>query len=249
MARSDYFFMDTTPHDYGLDWVDNDALYGAVLTSFSNLLGLTDSARDLPPDPFVIIAQGMVTDTAFEENMRFEQVRKVNKSMSNAMGNMHQKVLSLGENWHDLGTAGGVLDIATVPGYVHPRFGKPVVAEVKNRFNTIKASNEKDMWDLIDQASRLNSAQGYLFQITPPSPERYDMMWEPSGRRAKANVRVCDGATAYEIVFGVPDALKQLYMALPGIFADIRRRNGMGMTSPLPTRQQMQGLYSQVYPD
>lgn len=247
MAR--YASMRIPRHNYGLSWVDNDALYIAVEKAFSRLLGLTGSSRnDLPPDPFLIVAQALVTDTTFEEGLAFEEIRKVNKSLSNAVGNMHQYILSIAPNWESLGTTGGVLDIRTKPGYIHPVIGMPIVAEVKNRFNTIKSSDEKDVWDKIDQAARLSSAQGYIFQIVPAEAERYDEMWEPSGRRAKPTVRCCDGATAYEIVFEYADALHELYLALPEILADIKTSNRLAHTAPLPKEKDMERLYYKVIP-
>ncbi len=158
---------------------------------------------------------------------------------------MHQGILGLAPHWTTLGTAGGVLDIKTVDGYVHPVIGKPVVAEVKNRFNTIKASDEKDVWDKIDAAARLTNSQGYLFQIVPADTHRYDEKWEPSGRKAKNTVRRCDGATAYEIVFEYKNALHELYEALPAIFADIRSSDSMVSTID---RKTMELLYSSVFP-
>ena len=236
-------------HDYGLDWVDNDKLYREVERAFARLLGIASSSRqELPPDPFLIVAQALVTDTTFQDGLAFEEIRKVNKSLSNALGNMHQGILSIAPNWESLGTTGGVLDIRTKPGYIHPVVGKPIVAEVKNRFNTIKSSEEKEVWDKIDQAARLTNSQGYLFQIVPKTAERYDQLWEPSGRSARPSVRCCDGATAYEIVFERKDALRELYDALPAILADVKKTNGIAHTAPLPVVEEMEELYYQVIP-
>ncbi len=237
-------------HDYGLRWVDNERLYLTVERVFSKALGITGTVKaTLPPDPFLIVVQCLVTDTSFAEGMSFEEIRKVNKTLSNAVGNMHQEILGIAPHWESLGRAGGVLDIRTKPGYVHPRFGKPVVAEVKNRFNTIKQSDEKVMWDKIDNAARLTGSQGYLFQIIPETAERYDCPWEPSGRAGKPHVRVCDGATAYEIVFGHRDALHELYGALPTILEDVRRSHGIPGTAPAPSASELEGLYRQVVPN
>lgn len=236
-------------HDYGLSWVDNDELFDVVEKTFSRLLGITASVKnDLPPDPFLIVAQSLVTDTTFEDGLAFEEIRKVNKSLSNAVGNLHQNILGIAPHWESLGSAGGVLDVRTKPGYVHPMVGKPIVAEVKNRFNTIKSSDEKETWDKIDQAARLSGAQGYLFQIVPREAARYDQEWAPSGRSAKSTVRCCDGATAYELVFEYKDALHELYVALPRILADVKAKNQLPHRAPLPEREQMERLYYGVIP-
>lgn len=243
--------MSTTTHDYGLSWVDQDKLFSTIQSVFSKALGLArNPARELPPDPFTIVSQTMVGNTTFEANLTFERQRKINKTLSNAVGNMHQKILGLAENWEDLGANGGLIDLRTSREFVHPKYGKPIVAEVKNRFNTIKAVEEASVWDKIDNACKVTGgAQGYLFQITPRRPQRYDEPWVPSNRVAREHIRVCDGATAYEIVFEQPSALKELYMALPDIFADIKRENGLMLPIKMPDASRMEELYSSVYPD
>lgn len=77
------------------------------------------------------------------------------------------------------------------------------------------------MWDRLDDLARASDAVAYVFQIVPKSPERYDRPWSPSGRNEKQIVRVCDGVSAYSLVFDREEALHELYMALPHIFADI----------------------------
>lgn len=234
-------------HDYGIPWVNQDMLFITIEKCFAQVLGLKKRAREYPPDPFSVVAQAAITSTDFKSNMWFEEMRKTNKTISNSVGAMHQSILSLADNWHSMGKTGGVLDLRTNDGYIHPRFNKPVVAEVKNRFNTMRKVEESGMWDKIDQVSRAMDAQGYLFQITPETPDRYDMMWEPTGRKQKPNVRVCDGATAYEIVFGIPDALHQLYLAFPSIIEDVQRCNRLSGTFRFSDAE-MERLYTTVFP-
>lgn len=242
---------DMGKYEFGLPWIDQDKLYDTIEDAFARALGLQRANRPYPPDPFTVVAQTMVTNCTFERALSFDDERKANKTLSNAVGHMHQKILSLAENWTDMGTIGGGLDLMTKVGYIHPRFNAPVVVEVKNRFNTIRGENEKDVWDKIDAACKIiGGAQGYLFQITPKTPERYDREWTPSNRIAKKNVRVCDGATAYEIVFGEPHALKQLFMAMPRIFEVIKTENGLPVaTDRIPTEEEMRRLYRTVFPD
>lgn len=234
-------------HDYGLTWIDNEALYVEVEKHFGKFFDLSKPLqKPLPPDPFLILAQSFITGESLDSSLDFEQTRKINKSLSNAIGDMHQSILGIAPHWESLGSTGGVLDIRTRPGYVHPVIGKPIVAEVKNRFNTIKGSDEKVVWDKIDQAARLTNSQGYLFQIVPSSANRYDEEWEPSGRKAKETVRCCDGATAYEIVFEHKGALHELYEAIPAVFADIK--GGADAMAAQLNREAMEALFNSVFP-
>lgn len=238
-------------YDFGLQWIDQKALFETIESVFAKALGLDKASNDYPPDPFTVVAHNMIIQTSYTDALQFENVRKANKTLSNAVGNMHQKILGLSENWTDMGTNGGLVDLRTKPGYKHPRFGRPVVVEVKNRFNTIKASDEPRVWDAIDNACKVvgDNAQGYLFQITPKTPHRYDHEWTPSNRAAKKNVRVCDGATAYEIVFGERHALKELFIAMPKILQAVQRENGLQVWESVPTDMELEFLYKMVFPD
>ena len=202
-----------------------------------------------PPDPFTVMAQCAIKNTSFTDCLAFDSIRAFNKTLSNSIGNFHQKILSLSKNWKDLGTNGGGLDLMTLEGYLHPWFDKPVVVEVKNRFNTIKASDEKNVWDKLNEAAKLMKARAYLFQITPKEPVRYNRPWCPSGRSESNRVWCCDGVTAYEMVFGHATALQELYLALPHILRDIKIELGIHeQTNCIPSDNDALKLFYYVFP-
>lgn len=210
-------------HSYGLDWIDEDALFRVTEKVFGSAIRKVEdrAGRALPPDPFTVVAQAVLTDAPVADVLEFDRVRAINKTLSNAIGEWHQAVLGIAPNWRSLGANGGGVDIRTREGYLSPKWGKPVFAEVKNRFNTIKASDEKDMWDKLDLLAKANEAVAYLIQIVPRTTERYDRPWKPSGRTERRTVRCCDGATAYDMVFGRAGALRDLYEAFPLVMADV----------------------------
>lgn len=203
---------------YGLDWVDENGLYEVTKRSFSRVIELAQEAALLtPPDPFTIVTQAVLFDQNAESMMAFEKLRSINKSISNAVGNWHQAVLGLADGWENLGSAGGVVDLTVR----ETSDSKPIAVEIKNRYNTIKASDEKDMWDRLDMLARSNNSKSYLVQIVPKTPERYDRPWKVSGRTERDTVRCCDGATAYTWAFKKEDALGELYEAFPDILRDV----------------------------
>ena len=134
------------------------------------------------------MAQAAIGGSSVENILSFEIQRRINKSLSNSVGLWHQHVLGLADGWEDLGSNGGGVDLRTVEGYRDARFGKPIFAEVKNRFNTIKASDEKNLWDTLDLTAKTNNAVSYVFQIVPKTVERYDREWRVSGRPEKGTV-------------------------------------------------------------
>lgn len=209
-------------HRYGLDWIDEDELYKIVEHVFGSSIEKAKSSElSTPPDPFTIAVQAVLFDQPAESMTAFEKLRGVNKTISNAVGNFHQCVLGLAEGWENLGANGGVVDLV-----VHETpTSKPVHVEVKNRYNTIKASDEKDVWDKLDMLARTNNSVSYLVQIVPKNPVRYDKPWSVSGRPERDHVRCCDGATAYAWAFKKENALEELYEVFPDILSDVLGRS------------------------
>lgn len=210
--------MSNTKHDYGLDWIDQDKLYAITEKVFaSSIRKVGETKLSAPPDPFTIATQAVLFNQDPSSMMAFEKLRSVNKTISNAVGNFHQEVLGLAGGWENLGTSGGVVDLIVR----ETPTSKPIHVEVKNRYNTIKASDEKEIWDKLDMLARTNNSTSYIVQIVPKTPERYDRPWVVSGRPKKENVRCCDGATAYAWAFGIDNALEQLYEVFPDILSDV----------------------------
>ncbi|WP_201772594.1 Eco47II family restriction endonuclease [Bifidobacterium catenulatum] len=229
-------------HDYGLDWIDQDALYEKTKHVFESAINKKKEKKSNPPDPFTLVAQSIISESTLENVLHFEVERKINKTLSNSVGLWHQHILSLAPGWVDLGSNGGGIDLKMEPGFTDSRFGKPLVAEVKNRFNTIKASDEKEVWDTLDLAAKTHGAIAYIFQIVPKTSERYDRPWKVSGRPEKENIRCCDGATAYDIVFQRDNALHDLYEVFPLIMDDILD-GGISVSNDLAER-----IYSESIP-
>lgn len=210
-------------HSYGLSWIDENQLFEVTKDAFAK--SIRDSRKrmgyKMPPDPFTLVTQSVLLNAPLDDAEAFEPTRSLNKTISNNVGMWHQHVLGLGNGWVDSGSTGGGIDLRTAPGFVVPNIGKPVFAEVKNRYNTIKSSDEKKLWDQLDLAARSSNAYAYVFQIVPETPNRYDRPWDVSGRKPRQHVRCCDGATAYSMVFGVDDALEQLYEVFPKLLSEV----------------------------
>src|SRR5699024_4693663 len=62
------------------------------------------------------------------------------------------------------------------------------------------------------------------FQIVPPRDEPTDEPWVVSGRNPDPNVRRADGATAYHLVTGDPNAFYDLFKILPDVFVEAFER-------------------------
>lgn len=214
--------------NYGLNWIDQDKLFEATLKCFAKA-ALPTVKKALPTDPFLLVAQRHYSGSNMQASSDFEKLRSANKSLSNYIGNWHQEVLGLGENWETTGGSGGGIDLKTKDGFRHPEYGV-IYAEVKNRFNTIKSSDESELWTRLRDIKKPvpRPATSFLFQIVPKTTERYNKPWKPSGVAMREDVRHCDGATAYDLVFERENALHDLLLVFPKLLADVSDELGSG---------------------
>lgn len=218
-------------HDYGLSWIDNEKLYD--ITRDTLVSSLKKQKEEFDPfnnknviDPVSAVFHMFVLGLNFEEWESYERLRQVGKTLQNAIGNWHQKVLGLAENWQDKGTK-GVYDLESkteLTGF-EPNPGNPkiIIAEVKNKFNTIKGNMQDNYHEKLrgQIGSRGKDATAYLIQIVPENKERYNKPWVPSNSKENIHIRHIDGYSAYDLLFSYPGALKELYEALPRILNDI----------------------------
>ncbi|MGV9188700.1 Eco47II family restriction endonuclease [Arcanobacterium canis] len=210
-------------HTYGLSWIDEDELYKVTEHIFRPLF-FPPKKTQSPIDAFAAVVQGALLEGGEAEIMEFERQRVENKTLSNKIGIWHQAVLGISPNFIDAGAAGGSVDLRPRDGFRHPVFNKPVWVEVKNRFNTIKGSDEAKLWDQLDILARSSDSIAYIIQIVPKCNQSYDRPWRVMGRSPRKHVRVCDGVTGYAMAFNYPDALRELLLAMPKIIAEVSGR-------------------------
>lgn len=218
-------------HNYGLEWIDNEELYKTTLKIFKKVF--LRAKEDFDPsssknalDPCGAIFLMGATGLDYKTWIDSENSRQVGKSLQNAVGSWHQAVLGLAEGWNDKGSSGTIYDLESegeVLGFGEKQ-AKPVkvVAEVKNKYNTIKASDEvKTHEKLREQAKSRGNTVGYLIQIVPKNAQRYEERWIPSNAASSDRVFVMDGYTAYSKIFKHEGALFELYNILPALIQDV----------------------------
>ncbi|HQS03510.1 MAG: hypothetical protein B7Y07_09360 [Halothiobacillus sp. 24-54-40] len=183
-------------------------------------------------DPFTALFQMQLLEIAANDWPLIEQNRQIEKSLQNDIGNFHQTILGNLPGWQNLHT-GAVVDLVCVE--------RRIVAEVKNKHNTLKASDQAGLYDKLHDLVRKKGQEfagftAYYVEIIPKKPERYDLPFTPSdnttGTRKPedALIRRIDGASFYALASGHNDALRQLFHALPNAFAAL----GLASTNALP---------------
>nr|HEN5518367.1 Eco47II family restriction endonuclease [Legionella pneumophila] len=109
---------------------------------------------------------------------------------------------------------------------------KRIIAEIKNKYNTIKGSAKAklyhDLDDLVMQKKQeYKEYTAYYVEIIPKKPERYNQPFTPSDSRkgakcaANEKIRVIDGYSFYSLASGIQNALEAIYQALPLVIQKI----------------------------
>lgn len=165
-------------------------------------------------DPFSAIFDSMRQNISLEKWLTQESARQVQKTMQNALGNFHQRIIGSIDGWENL-AVGSVIDVRNMK--------KRVIAEIKNKYNTTKGSDKKAIYDNLDSQLRqmYHGFTGYYVEIIPQGSEPYDEPFTPSDntthkqRPRNEHIRIIDGKSFYAMASGKGDAINELYRSLP----------------------------------
>ena len=188
-----------------LGWISDEDLERALVKFRNAAASALDDARRRQQknviDPFLslLIASTFSIDKR-EVLTRFQESESAVRGMSNALGHFHQDVLSGVEGWvnHDAG-------------YDLERESQRAIAEIKNKHNTMNASNRDKVVGDLDTAVRVKGRgwRGYLVIFVPRTSKRYEKRL-----RTQRPVFEIDGTSFYENVTGTPSALHDLFSVL-----------------------------------
>ena len=122
----------------------------------------------------------------------------------------------------------------------------------RNKYNTTKGNHKTKIYD--DLRSLVNDKyKGYIsyyVEIIPKGKKTYNILFAPSDNKkhkrksAHRNIRVIDGKSFYALASGYPDALKDLYMVLPKVIADIQGESSQRDTSE---QSELQRLFDMAF--
>jgi len=148
-----------------------------------------------------------------------EKSRQIQKTKQNAIGNMHERILSTIDGVEQL-PVGNVCDIRCVR--------RKIFAEVKNKWNTTKGNHKVQIYnDMSTLIERSNGYTGYYVEILPKNGKSYNEPFTPSNNLTheksleRNDIRRIDGRTFYGLLTGNENALDELYMMMPRLIAEI----------------------------
>lgn len=168
-------------------------------------------------DPFLMLFEMGSFTLDHAHWLTNEKTRQAQKTLSNSIGIFHQKIIGAVHGWDDLAT-GKLVDVVNDE--------RMIIAEVKNKYNTVKQSDLIGIYHGLEELvmPKMQHYKGYTayyVEIIPKKPMRYDECFTPpdreTGKRASVNelIRKIDGASFYELVTGEKEALAMLYDAIP----------------------------------
>lgn len=209
-----------------LTWIEDEALKTCVREVLTKgLAGISKAEKSFyrnGVDPFSALFDATCQNVTLEQWLNFERKRQAQKTLQNALGNFHQKLLAKVGDWEI--PALGFIDLVSEK--------SKMVAEVKNKHNTVKKSDLKAVYDELQSAvlhktSKYHGYTSYYVTVIPASKKRFNKAFTPSDNETKTVrqpnklILEIDGYSFYSLVTGKPDALKQLYEVLPFVIKDV----------------------------
>ena len=184
-----------------LAWISDEKLYHEINTLLTRAQNAREDAEERRTrnviDPFLSLVIASVFGIQDpKELVNIQNAESALRGLSNALGDFHQRILGNVDGWenHDAG-------------YDLECRDRRIVAEVKNKWNTMNASNRYQVESDLRTAVRQKSGDwtGYLVLMIPRRPQRYKKSL-PEGR----NLFEIDGASFYHLVTGDPNAIHDL---------------------------------------
>lgn len=168
-------------------------------------------------DPFSALFEISAFELTFDTWTVNETTRQSQKTLQNHIGDFHQQILGCVKGWKDM-KKGQVVDLVSD--------SQRVVAEIKNKYNTLSGGKLSDLYYSLDsivmpKSSIYRGYTAYYVVVIPKTPLRYDRPFVPSDKnkgekcQLNENIREIDGASFYQFVTGYPNALEQLFDVLP----------------------------------
>ncbi len=190
-----------------LTWIDKDKLQDIIRGTLQRAQEANSQAqarmRKNVIDPFSSLVIATTTDINTKADLvAVQQGNSVSSGIASAIGAFHQQIPGSIKGFKNHNA-----------GYDLECPGRNILAEVKNKHNTMNASNHQKVVADLDTAVRQKAGNrvGYLVIIIPAKPERYKT------KLTKREVYETDGASFYELATGSSSALHDLYDAFEDI--------------------------------
>ncbi|HPR32569.1 MAG TPA: Eco47II family restriction endonuclease [Prolixibacteraceae bacterium] len=214
-----------------LNWISDTNLKNEV----NNLLSIAKNAQRTAfsefgkniIDPFAALFEMSGFEIEFQTWLKSETSRQAQKTLQNHVGDFHQNILGYSSEWTNM-KIGNVIDLVSEK--------KKMIAEIKNKFNTISGGKLSDLYYSLDKliSPKLSIYKGYTafyVAIIPQKGKRYNIPFTPSDKEKgekcpkNENIRAIDGASFYSLATGSDTALEDLFDVLPDVINECHTGN------------------------
>jgi len=200
-------------------------------------------------DPFGSLFEAGAFDVDHQTWKSSETIRQCQKTLQNHVGELHQKILGNVDAWEDL-NKGSVVDLVCEE--------RKIIAEVKNKYNTVTGSKLADQYRALEdlvmpKSSKYKDYTAYFVNIIPQNPKRFDSLFVPSDNKKgikcpdNEKIRRIDGASFYTLVTGETKALESLYFSLPIVIEDIYKNDYNDNNFRIQNKDQFAHYFSLAY--
>lgn len=171
-------------------------------------------------DPFKLMFDMKVQNLDLEGWIKVESSRQMDKALSNAMGTFHELLIAKSKNSFKL-----KLDKNRKTRVDLYNEDKSVFVEVKNKHNTIKGEDKKNVFKKLKKIADTHNATCYLLIIN--NKESIDKVWKVNTRKKgemitleDQKVRIISADQFYKLIFKDKNAFKKLIDILPTAIND-----------------------------
>ena len=169
-------------------------------------------------DPLSSILHCSFGGLSWADYLKMESARRIDKSMTNAIGVFHENVL------------------ASLPGWKHPQTGVDLIceqmkiaAEVKNKHNTVNSTTTRKIHDALEEYLRHNPDFTTYFVAIIPKKGKVNKAWPVANKKSNEKIRIVDGFTFYDMASREKGTLEWVYAKLSEILkADESLRREIG---------------------
>ncbi len=214
-----------------LSWISDADLNAAV----KHLLDKATAAKVMAEqkfgknviDPFSALFEIAAFGLSYQDWKKSEAARQAQKTLQNHVGDFHQRILGSINGWENL-EVGNEVDLVN--------HDSKMIAEVKNKYNTLKGSDKSGLYHTLDglimrKSSRFKGYTSYYVVVIPNRKATFNKSFTPSDKSTGAKcpenelIREIDGSSFYDLATGHTNSLEELFDVLPSVVSEVSKGN------------------------
>ncbi len=167
-------------------------------------------------DPIKLLFDTKFNTKDIKKTIELEIIRKKDKTISNAIGEFHEQLL---------GSIKGYEKLPVGLGYDIKAKDNSLYADIKNKHNTVKGLNLKDLYADLEEYvanSENEDAKAYWVQIIAENKKSFNEQWKiPKHNLDNESIYKISADQFYKLLTGKDDAFKRVCEVLPTVIDDI----------------------------